>query len=459
MSERARGQWLLGLVAVALVVAGLVAVDQVGPEDPEPAADGQAGEAMSGAWYCPHGGGEGWAGRLFLANPGTETVAARVTGFSKDDPSEPQTIDVEPGSTVTVPVRAESLGASTMVEYFGGWIAAGWGTEAGGDASGAAAEPCAPDVADHYYLPDGTTDRGHTANAIIMNPFDSDAVFTVTVTTQKGRPIILSEWRDFVLRPHHSVALELNEAVAGESAVGAIIDVRLGRVAAASLGTLASGGVRSVVGVTEAGERSILPGGLDTNSAMVEVMNTSEGHASLNAAVLTDDSEQTGAGIQGQTVEPGASLSFSVITSSPSSLDITADLETPGGGVVATRRTYGISGDFGATAGVTAPGPRWVVLPAVTDPPYDPRLLLTNPGEEDVKARLTLLGAQGKSMVVPVPARRTVLVPTEFTRAAPTMAVLVEVDGGGGIAPVFVAYSEDGADYAVATGTEAPAGS
>jgi hypothetical protein len=380
-----------------------------------------------------------------------------VTSYGKEDPTEPQTIQVEPGTTVTVPVRAQSTGASSVVEYFGGWIAVGWGTEAGGQESGAAAEPCAPDVADRYYLPDGTTDRGHTANVVIMNPFDSDAVFTVTVTTQKGHPIVLSEWRDFVLRPHHSVALELNEAVAGEPAVGAIVDVRLGRVAAASLGTLASGGVRSVIGITEVGDRSILPGGLDTNSAMVEVMNASDGHASLNAAVLTDDSEQTGAGIQGETVEPGASRSFSVITSSPSSLDVTADIETGTGGVVVTRRTYGISGDFGATAGVTAPGSRWVVLPAVTDPPFDPRLLLTNPGEEDVKAHLTLLGANGKSTEVSVPARRTVLVPTEFTRAAPTMAVLVEVEGGG-VAPVFVAYSEDGADYAVATGTKVPPG-
>lgn len=453
MSERARGQWLLGLVLTGAVVTGLLAVDAVGPSSP--ASSTPEAQAASGAWYCPHGGGEGWSGSVAIANPGTEPVDVRVTSYGPEAATDPERVTVAPGTTEKVDVRVEARGSSSMVEYFGGWVAAGWVMSAGGEESGVSAEPCVAEAGRWFAMPDGTTDRGHTAYVIVMNPFSADAVFTVTVYTQARKPLVVGEWRDFVLRPRHSVAFQLNDAVAGEGAVGAVVEASHGRVASASLGTLASGGIRAVRGIPREAERSLMPGGLDTNTAMVAVLNPGASHVSLNGTVLTDDSEQTGAGIQNQTVEPASARTFSVITSSPSSLDLVGDFEIEGGGFTATRRTFGVAGDFGASAGVQEPAPRWVVLPAVTEPPYDPRLLLTNPTDQEAKVELRLLGPDGASTRVTVPARRTVLVPTDFTKKAPTAAVLVEASQAQ-VAPVFVAYSRDDVDYAVSVGVPAP---
>lgn len=345
-----------------------------------------------------------------------------------------------------------------MVEYFGGWVAAGWVTQSGGEESGVAAEPCAPEPGKRFYLPDGTTEKGQQAYVVVMNPFAATAVFTLELHTGEDHPITTTDLSDYVLKAHRSVAFHINQAQLRDT-VAVQLTASLGRVAAASLGVADAGGIRSVIGIATPAPRWILPGGLDSNSASVAVFNPSADRAQATASLYTDDSEQTAAGAQNQSVDSGRARTFSVVTSSPSTIDLQAVFQDPsaGQGVVATRRTFGVDGDQGATAGASAAGVSWVVLPAVSDPPYDVRLLLSNPGDVDAKAEVTLLGPEGtgSSTKVTVPAHRTTLVPTGFTTGAPLDAAMVKTSQGV-VLPVFVGYSSDHAGYAVSAGVPVP---
>ena len=94
---------------------------------------------------------------------------------------------------------------------------------------------------------------------MVMNPFAVDAVFDVVLLTPKRAPIRNSELTDHVLGPGKSVAFRLNAFDEGDPAVGAEVDVSLGRVAVSSLGITRDGGIRSVIGAVQTGSRAYLP--------------------------------------------------------------------------------------------------------------------------------------------------------------------------------------------------------
>lgn len=448
-----RAQGFLALMVACVAVAAGLSAERLGVHAPsqEPGT-----HASSGAWFCPHGGGEGWWAALEIANPGAASVEVRVTNFGPAEASEPQILELSPGSVRRVVVPAGDRGASSMVEYFDGWVGAGWVTRAAGDESGVAAEPCTDQAGSLFYMPDGTTEKGQQGYVVVMNPFGTEAVFTLMLQTGKEKPVTTSELADYVLKPRHSVAFHINQ-VALEDTVAVVLTATFGRVTAASLGIADAGGIRSVEGVADPSPRWILPGGLDTNAAAVAVMNTSEARAMVSASLYTDDAEQTAAGAQNQGIDGGRARTFSVITSSPSAIDLRADFGGGSGGVVAVRRTVGVEGDQGATAGASVPARSWVVLPAVADPPQDVRLLISNPGSVDARVKVTLLGAQGvgRETTMIVPSHRTELVPTEFTNGAPLDAMYV-VATQGAVVPVVAAYSSGRASYAVSAGVPVP---
>ena len=175
-------------------------------------------------------------------------VVARVSSFSTKKPATPQSVTVPPQATVSVSVPAKGREASTYVEYFDGWIAASWVAQGGGGEIGVGAEPCAAATGATWFAPDGTTEQGEDAYLVVMNPFAVDAVFDVVLYTPKRAPIRSSALTDHVLRPGKSVAFRLNAFAEGEAAVGAEVDVSLGRVAVSSLGITRDGGIRSVIG-------------------------------------------------------------------------------------------------------------------------------------------------------------------------------------------------------------------
>ena len=76
----ARGPALFALASVVFVVVALAWRDRAGPRVPAPLA---AGEAPSGAWICPHGGGPDVSVALFLANPAWPRPTARLRSSAR----------------------------------------------------------------------------------------------------------------------------------------------------------------------------------------------------------------------------------------------------------------------------------------------------------------------------------------------------------------------------------------
>jgi hypothetical protein len=148
------------VVVLAIFAVGFL-LDRAGARNPAEAAPP---DAPSGAWFCPHGGGRtGWHVWLSLTNPGSSAVQARVTTFGASKPGTPKDVTVPAKGRVQVPVPSSGRERASMVEYFGGWIAAGWLARAGGDESGMAAEACVPRAGRTWFLPDGTTEKGKDA--------------------------------------------------------------------------------------------------------------------------------------------------------------------------------------------------------------------------------------------------------------------------------------------------------
>jgi len=246
---RNRGQLLVAVLVAVGVVAGAVYLDrEVGAR---PLERGVAPGVPSGAWFCPHGGGsQDWDVQLQLANPGPEPVPVRVRTIASTKPVPPEDHVVEPGTTLVIPVPGEGRERATTVEYFGGFVAAGWLSHAGEDASGVAAEPCLPDTGERWLLPDGTALEENDDYVVVMNPHATDAVISLTLLTDgRGEPVQTEEWTNVTLKPFHSRAFKLNDKALGETTVATVVDVSVGRVAAATLGISRTGGIRSSVGL------------------------------------------------------------------------------------------------------------------------------------------------------------------------------------------------------------------
>ena len=192
-------------------------------------------------------------------NPGQTDVTVRITTLSSKAPKDPTILTLPAGSELRQDTAGRDRGAATFVEYFGGWIAAGWTSVAGGADRGAAAEPCAPHASEIWYAADNTTQLGQDAYVVIMNPFAVPAVFDVALFTTDRAPIRDSDLTDVSLRPHRSVAVRLNPYVADEEAVTAEVDVTSGRAAVASLGVTKGRGVRSALAWPGTATQAFLP--------------------------------------------------------------------------------------------------------------------------------------------------------------------------------------------------------
>jgi hypothetical protein len=111
-------------LAVALVVGGIAMERSLGVRGPA-LARVPIPAASSGAWFCPHGGGEGWETWVVIANPSDHPT--QLSLFTAGGAPGMKSGVLEPGTHRYVPVEAESLSAGTVVEFFGGdAVAAGW---------------------------------------------------------------------------------------------------------------------------------------------------------------------------------------------------------------------------------------------------------------------------------------------------------------------------------------------
>ncbi len=457
---RGRGQLLATVLAVLAVAGGGAYLErEVGPRPPAPAP---AGRAPSGAWLCPHGGGPGWSVGIVLANPGDDPVLVRLTPLSGRRPGEPRLLEVPAGRTLRAEVAAGAREAATYVEYFGGWVAAGWVAHAGGREHGVAAEACLGAPGRRFLLPDGDTERGQETLLVVMNPFAVDAVLTITLLTEQGPPVTTKGWSDVVLPARRAAVFRVNEVKLGERTVSAVVDAGVGRVAAASL--VLSGEerqVRSALGIPAAAGRLLLPGaGGSGQSELVVTAVGEERDARFGVSVLGPEGPAVAEGLEEADQAPASARTYPVLAQGAATLDVHAEAGAPG--VAAVRRSTGPSGDRSALPGAAVPAPAWVVLPTVAGRPAHPRLVLANPGNAPVAVTLVPLpggsAAPPAPIVVEVPGGSTRAAPAAFVEALPGAAVLA-VAGEG----TFVAASasnslgrEGYAAYAAALGVPVP---
>jgi hypothetical protein len=453
---RSRGQPLAAAVIALLVVLGALYASGVGARS---IAAGPAGSAPTGAWFCPHGGGpQDWTVTLQLANPGETPVPVRIRDLGDGKPGEPKDLTVDPGSTVAVPVRADGRERATSVEYFGGWVAAGWVAHAGGGEGGVAAEPCLADTSRRWFLPDGATQEDDDDYVIVMNPFATDAIFSLTLLTEDRDPIETEAWTNVTLKPFRSEAFRLNENVLGETTVSTVLDVSVGRVAAATLGVSKSGGIRSSVGVRGAASETILPGGFDQGRTDLVLMSTATNRAQLSGVLMDPDGTQPIAALSDAAPATDSARTIPITTASPSTL--IARSQQPG--VAFARRTFGVVSDQGSTTGASAAATAWIILPAIAGSPAHPGLVLANPGDVPAEISLSVLPGGDRAgpapVTVEVPPGRTVQAPKGFVDAAPFSAILA-TSSSGTFVPTAASYSlgnEGYATYAVAVGVRIP---
>ncbi len=460
-ATRTRGQLVAAISVLASVLAAGSYVEAAGPAAPDTA---RAVGAPSGAWFCPHGGGPGWEVTLELANPGREPVDVRVTHLSTRRPAGGEPLTVPAGAQLQVPFRANDRGSGTFVEFFGGWIAAGWVAHAGGDDSGVAAEPCADAPSRRWYLPDAATMESDDAWLVVMNPFSETAVVSLSLFVEGGPPIRIGAWTNVPIKPFRAEAFHLNQNAEGYEAVGTLLDVPGGRVAAATLGLSSDGGARSTIGQPEATGRSILPASFDQGRSDLFVMNTLDVDADVTGSLfdrdVTASLEVDLRAIRGTPPAAASSTAYQFTTEGPSTVDVTAPPS-----VAFARRTFGVSSDQGSTVAAEAPDGAWVLLPAVAAGPSKPGLALANPGDDPADVTLSFLPSgtepPPKPIEVTIPAGRTINAPREFLERKPRSAVLA-VASTGTFVPAFASYSlgrEGVAGYAVSLGVRVPSGS
>ncbi len=455
---RAKGQGLLAVVVAILAVAGGVAFTRLGPKAQPEAVPG---DATSGAWLCPHGGGTDWKGWLYLANPGADPVTVRVGSLAKAPAAPSRTLSVAAGATVRLELGVQAPESATYVEYFGGWVAASWITLGGGGQPGIGAEPCAPDASTTWYVSDGSTRRGEQSYLVVMNPFGADAVFDVALYTADRAPIRDSELTDLTLGPRRSMAVRLNDFAADEAAVAAQVDVKAGRVAVSSLDLSGSTGMRSVLGATDLSDAAYLPvaGGAGQTQLLLAVPG--DNGVRFGATLFSENPPQSAGGLTAVDQNPATSAAYPVIVDGPSTVGVRLQDGDP---FAAALRSVGLGTDAAATGGATSPADRWVVLPTVAGEPARPGIVIANPSDDPSQVEVVRLPrgdeTVGETLTIDVPANGVANVPADYLSQALDAGVVITVVDGAPVIALSASTSlgaEGRSVYGLATGVPWPA--
>jgi hypothetical protein len=490
---KTRGALLSILVVVALVAGGGWALQHSAGGAPARAlagADsvGGADDAPSGAWYCPHGGGKGWTGSVAITNPGDTDVTVRVASMGHNGLQPAKTFTVAAHTRTSVDVPAGQREAATEIEYFGGWVSAGWvvsatGTQAGnapatpsgtpsptpgptgtgggtGESgsptqpaveAGVGADPCANGAGRTWYLPDGTTVEGQEDYVIVMNPFASEASFQMSFVAEARVVTVPGE---ITVPGGQSVAVHANKADLGDQTVAAVVTAGIGRVVAASLGIDDAGGIRSDIGVPTPIADPVIPGAGDAGGTEIPFLNPSKAGVTYGVDFLGADGRHL-ALPPTQKVGPNAARTETLTATGPGAVSL-----VPAGGakVVAARRTLGIRGDEGSTPAF-APAPAWLLTSPATDNLDSTEVALANAGTGPVTVTLTGITDKGPLSTAPV----TVTVPPDSSVPAPpgfldgnALASVLAVSDGGSFTAVMTATSKTRSAYAVAAGVPIP---
>lgn len=372
-----------GLLAAAVVGGGVYLEQSLGVR---PVADARASDGVSGAWFCPHGGGEGWSVWVTVANPGDVPARVQALTFGPRAPTRTSLV-VPPGTLTYLEVPATEMATGTQVEFFDERVAAGMVVAR--PKGGIGADACAADASTHWYLPEGITQRGQQQNLILMNPFDQEAVLDVVLATG-DETIRHGSLTGVVVPPRRTAAFDLNRYALGKRTLAANVTVQLGKLAAAGAGLVEGGGLRLTLGSSLTAPQWVLPGaGEDQPTELIAM-----GAVGLPAAPFNVRSQ----GLSRQqevldeaSVDPGTALTY-VLPGRDAGL--LAAAAGPQELVVARRLLWSETIDQASTPGLL-PSRSWVALPAVAATGGEASLLIENPGDEVAEVRLRLLTDTG----------------------------------------------------------------
>lgn len=436
---RWRALWAAALAA-AVVVGTLTLEDDLGVRALEPA---EAPPGVSGVWFCPHGGGEGWRAWVVVANPSAGEAALRLTTYGSSSPRARRE-SVPAGAQRFFEVPAPEMAAATGVEFFGEAVAAGMVAVRAGD-GGLAAEPCLRAAGARWYVTGGTSLRGEGHRLVVVNPFPQEAVFDVVLSDGRGtlRP---GELTGVVLRARRAAAFDLGAFALGKRALSATVSVELGKVAVAGIG-LTDTSVRAAVGATAPARRWVLPGGGDSGPGQLVGLNPGARPAPFRARVQGEvaQSEVLGEAALGA----GLSKAFAV--------------EAPGAGLiveaagpqplVAVRRLARAERSA-ATGGARGGAASWLALPAASPEGAASVLVLQNPGSGVADVRISFLTGEGAAQApgvaeVALAPGRTRLIPLPELFGQQPVTAVVRAERGEVVA-AQAAFSPRG--YALAVG-------
>ena len=167
----------------------------------EPAAAFE-GTAASATWLCPHGGGEAYEGTVFLANPGENEVTARVTEL--DRRGRRRLLGGRRSRRVAGRGRGRRRRTGrrrrSSRRSVDGWRPDGW--SAAPRARWASGPSRARRDARRTWFSAARDDRTRDEDAflVVMNPFDTDAVFDVALFAADRAPVRDSELTDVTVR-------------------------------------------------------------------------------------------------------------------------------------------------------------------------------------------------------------------------------------------------------------------
>jgi hypothetical protein len=258
-----------------------------------------------------------------------------------------------------------------------------------------------------------------------MNPFDTPAAFDVVLLTKTRAPIRDSAVNDVVLPARRSRAIRLNTLALGEAALGAEVDVSIGRVAVASLGIGREGGIRAALASDATGGAAHLPVGAGAGQTVLALMVPGEAPVQFGATLLGSEVATPAGGLTESGQGPLSTATYPIPVEGAGSVEVVAQGD---GHMVASLRAIGVGNDWAATGGARAPSGRWVVLPATIGEPVIPGLVLVDPGDDPVAVSLHALVEGGPDLTVRVEAGRAFQVPATFWSEAADAAILVTAD-------------------------------
>jgi hypothetical protein len=434
-------------VAAVMVGSGIGLERAVGIRQPAP---GSPHSATTGGWFCPHGGGDGWRAWVAIANPNPEPVSIRITTFGRRG-VRARLDDVVPGSTLVYrPVPARSGGEGTEVEYFGGWVGAGWVIQRSGEDSFLGGSRCADAPSPTWFLTDLPTARGQTARLELMNPFGEDATVGVVLRTDQRAAVRPGPLSPYVVPAGTSTEVRLNQFLLqapGEKVVSAELEVQLGRVVAGAV-TISGDGVATEVGEPREATRWSVPGAAFAGGSTLSLLNAKGRRSDISVIAQSASQQRVLSGVDGLSLSRGEATAFAIADETAAGLFVESMNKQP---IAAGRRLFGTNAEPALVAGSPSPSARWLLLPTLPPRGGQATMVLQNPTREPVSVEIRLLGSSGSlfaaNRTLTVPAGRAVTV--DLAQMAGTVPVSALVTATTGTVVVGGAsYGPGGAGYA-----------